>query len=208
MYGVIKAEFDRLCYQIRAKDRKHLIVVFHTTEQQKGDTIQTRLSCEGGAKDIVWTPADFGGYMFMMGNKRMIGFTPTDEYFAKGCFGVRGVMQLPELKPGQKSTFLTDLFRKAQEDINAQAAIYSNEKAAYDAAMKAGHAFIALVGDPETALKAREELGKIEHALTSAAELGAEFKRKCKDLGLKYDKETKAYVLADAKPAEQLAALS
>lgn len=71
MYGVIKSEFDRLCYQIRAKDRKHLIVVFHTTEQQKGDTIQTRLSCEGGAKDIVWTPADFGGYMFMMGNKRM-----------------------------------------------------------------------------------------------------------------------------------------
>lgn len=37
MYGVIKSEFDRLCYQIRAKDRKHLIVVFHTTEQQKGD---------------------------------------------------------------------------------------------------------------------------------------------------------------------------
>ena len=208
MYGVIKSEFDRLCYQIRAKDRKHLIVVFHTTEQQKGDTIQTRLSCEGGAKDIVWTPADFGGYMFMMGNKRMIGFTPTDEYFAKGCFRVRGVMQLPALKPGQKSTFLTDLFRKAQEDINAQAEIYSGEKTAYDVAMQEGRAFIALVGDPDTALKAREGLAKIHHALTSAAELGAEFKRKCKKLGLKYDKEKNAYVLADTKPAEQLEALS
>lgn len=208
MYGVIKSEFDRLCYQIRAKDRKHLIVVFHTTEQQKGDTIQTRLSCEGGAKDIVWTPADFGGYMFMMGNKRMIGFTPTDEYFAKGCFGVRGVMQLPELKPGQKSTFLTDLFRKAQEDINAQAALYSNEKAGYDLAMQEGRAFIALVCDPETALNARNCLAKVDHSLTSAAELGAEFKRKCKELGLKYDKEKNCYVLADTKPAEQLAALS
>ena len=208
MYGVIKSEFDRLCYQIRAKDRKHLVMVFHTTEQQKGDTIQTRLACEGGAKDIVWTPADFGGYMFMMGNKRMIGFTPTDEYFAKGCFGVRGVMQLPELKPGQKCTFLTDLFRKAQEDINAQAAIYNGEKSAYDEAMKAGRAYIALVSDPETALKAREGLAKVEHALTSAAELGAEFKRKCKELGLKYDKEAKTYVLVDAKPVEQLDALS
>mgnify|MGYP001514885916 FL=1 len=117
-------------------------------------------------------------------------------------------MQLPELKPGQKSTFLTDLFRKAQEDINAQAAIYNGEKAAYDAAMKSGRAFIALVGDPETALKAREGLAKIEHALTSAAELGAEFKRKCKELGLKYDKEAGAYVLVDTKPAEQLEALS
>ena len=146
--------------------------------------------------------------MFMMGNKRMIGFTPTDEYFAKGCFGVRGVMQLPELKPGQKSTFLTDLFRKAQEDINAQAEIYSGEKTAYDVAMQEGRAFIALVGDPDTALKAREGLAKIHHALTSAAELGAEFKRKCKKLGLKYDKEKNAYVLADTKPAEQLEALS
>ena len=58
--------------------------------------------------------------------------------------------------------------------------------------MKSGRAFIALVGDPETALKARKGLAKIEHALTSAAELGAEFKRKCKELGLKYDKEAGA----------------
>ena len=117
-------------------------------------------------------------------------------------------MQLPELKPGQKSTFLTDLFRKAQEDINAQAAIYSGEKTAYDVAMQEGRAFIALVGDPETALRARKELAKLQHSLTSAAELGAEFKRKCKELGLKYNKEIKAYVLADTKPAEQLESLS
>lgn len=208
MYGVIKTEFDRLCYQIRAKDKKHLIIVFHTIEQQKGDTIQTRLSCEGSTKDIVWTPADFGGYLFVMGNKRMIGFSPTDEYFAKGSFGVKGVMQIPELKPGQKSTFLTDLFRAAQKDINAQTATYNEEKAAYDEAMKTGRAYIALVSNPETALKTREELGKINHALTSAAELGAEFKRVCKGRGLKYDKGAKAYVLDDAKPVEQLAALS
>lgn len=202
MYGVIKTEFDRLCYQIRSKDRKHLIVVFHTTEQQKGDTIQTRLSCEGGTKDIVWTPADFGGYMFMMGSKRMIGFTPTDEYFAKGCFGVHGVMQLPELKPGQKSTFLTDLFRRAQEDINAQTEVYSGEKKAYDAAMEKGSKFIELVKDPETALNVRSSLMDIRHALTSAAELGAMFKRKCKELSLKYDKEKNIYVLDDAKSSK------
>lgn len=90
MYGVIKSEFDRLCWKIRNEDKKHLVVVFHTTEQVKGDSVQTRLSCEGSTKDIVWTPADFGGHMFMMGNKRMIGFSPTEEYFAKGCFGVSG----------------------------------------------------------------------------------------------------------------------
>ena len=68
--------------------------------------------------------------------------------------------------------------------------------------------FRSLVGDPKTALRARKELAKLQHSLTSAAELGAEFKRKCKELGLKYDKEKNAYVLADTKPAEQLEALS
>lgn len=202
MYGVIKTEFDRLCYQIRVKDKKHLIVVFHTTEQQKGDTIQTRLSCEGSTKDIVWTPADFGGYLFMMGNKRMIGFTPTDEYFAKGCFGVQGMMQIPELKPGQKCTLLADLFKMAQENINAQSVIYAEEKKAYDAALKKGRALLKLVNDAKTANSTVAELGKIEHALTSREELGAEFKQRVKKLGLKYDKESNGYVLLDAEPAE------
>lgn len=202
MYGVIKTEFDRLCYQIRVKDKKHLIVVFHTTEQQKGDTIQTRLSCEGSTKDIVWTPADFGGYLFMMGNRRMIGFTPTDEYFAKGCFGVQGMMQIPELKPGQKCTLLADLFKMAQENINAQSVIYAEEKNAYDAALKKGRALLKLVNDAKMANSTAAALGKIEHALTSREELGAEFKKRVKELGLKYDKESNGYVLLDAEPAE------
>lgn len=202
MYGVIKTEFDRLCYQIRLKDKKHLVVVFHTTEQQKGDTIQTRLSCEGSTKDIVWTPADFGGYMFMMGKKRMIGFTPTDEYFAKGCFGVHGVMQLPELEPGQKSTFLTDLFRMAQENINKQSSEFLAEKEAYDAAMREGRAYIALISDGDTANKAAATIKNITHALTSREELGAEFKRKLKELGIRYDKEKNSYVLLNTNAAE------
>ena len=202
MYGVIKTEFDRLCYQIRLKGKKHLVVVFHTTEQQKGDTIQTRLSCEGSTKDIVWTPADFGGYMFMMGKKRMIGFTPTDEYFAKGCFGVHGVMQLPELEPGQKSTFLTDLFRMAQENINKQSSEFLAEKEAYDAAMREGRAYIALISDGDTANKAAATIKNITHALTSREELGAEFKRKLKELGIRYDKEKNSYVLLNTNAAE------
>lgn len=204
MYGVIKTEFDRLCYQIRSKDKKHLIVVFHTTEQQKGDTIQTRLSCEGSTKDIVWTPADFGGNMFMMGNKRMVGFTPTDEYFAKGCFGVHGIMPVPDLKPGQKSTFLTDLFRMAQENINAQTAKYNKEKETYDSAMQTGAAYIQRMADVSTASLAANAIKKIPHALTSKAELGAMFKQKLTEIGLHYDAKEKAYVpvVSDAKSAE------
>ena len=219
MYGVIKQEFDRLCHQIRILDRKHLVVVFHTVEQQKGDSIQTRLACEGGAKDIVWTPTDFGGHLFMQGNKRMIGFTPTDEYFAKGCFGVGGVYEIPELRPGAKNTFLTDLFRMAQEKINAEAATYSGDKQKYDTAMEKGKNIIANIIDADTANLAAKAMGQLEHALTSRAELLTAYRNKCAELSLLYNKQTKSYYaeskkeepkdgsVPDAESAEQLAVL-
>lgn len=202
MYGVIKTEFDRLCWQIRNQDKKHLVVVFHTTEQSKGDTIQTRLSCEGSTKDIVWTPADFGGHMFMMGSKRCIGFTPTEEYFAKGCFGVQGVIPVPELKEGQKNTFLTDLFAKAQANINAEAATFGAEKKAYDEAIAQGIAIIATAVDPATTAAAAESLANIPHALTSKAELKKLLLERMKQIGVKWDAKEKAYVLSDPKSAE------
>lgn len=203
MYGVIKSEFDRLCWQVRVKDGKHLVVVFHTTEQSKGDTIQTRISCEGSTKDIVWTPADFGGHMFMMGSKRCIGFTPTDEYFAKGCFGVQGVIPVPDLKEGQKNTFLTDLFAKAQENINKEAAAFGTEKKAYDKAMAAGIAIISAANDPATVASAAEALGNISHALTSKAELRKLLMERMKQIGVKWDAKENAYVLLpDAKSSK------
>lgn len=203
MYGVIKTEFDRLCWHIRNHDKKHLVVVFHTTEQVKGDTIQTRLSCEGSTKNIVWTPADFGGHMLMMGNKRMIGFTPTEEYFAKGCFGISGLMQVPELKDGQPNTFLTNLFRAAQANIDTEMSVYSTERKAYESAMECGKHAIEAVTGPGDAASAKATLAGLEHALTSKAEFGAMFKARIKSLGLKWDKEAGQYVLLDdAKPAE------
>lgn len=195
MYGVIKTEFDRLCYQIRNKDKKNLVVVFHTTEQQKGDTIQTRLSCEGGTKDIVWTPADFGGHMTMLGSKRMIGFSPTEEYFAKGCFGVSGLISVPELADGQKNDFLTKLFEKAQKNIDAEAKTYSADKQKYDEAIRLGLDIIGTVEDLETANSALINIAEIDHALTSKAELFAKLKARCSELGLKYSKSVGGFTI-------------
>ncbi|AWY06878.1 MAG: AAA domain protein [Caudoviricetes sp.] len=202
MFGVIKQEFDRLCNQIRAQDQKHLVVVFHTTEQVKNDTVQTRLSCEGATKDIVWTPADFGGHMFMSGGKRVIGFTPTDEYFAKGCFGVSGVMQVAELQPKQPNTFLAQLFQRAQQQIAEDADLYEAEREAYQAAMEQGKAAIASVIDPDTAKAVTNELANMQHALTSRAELRGALKARLNDLHLKWDKEAGVYVLDDTEPAK------
>lgn len=199
MFGVIKQEFDRLCYQIRSIDRKHLVVVFHTTEQVKGDTIQTRLSCEGSSKDIVWTPADFGGHMYMENRSRMIGFSPTDEYFAKGCFGITGTMPVPTLQPGQPNDFLTRLFQAAQQRISDEAQIYQGERDAYQAAIEKGKAAIETVVDPDTAKAASDFISGLTHSLTSKRELRALFNKRIKDQGVQYNKEKDCFEKPEAK---------
>ena len=193
MYGVIKREFDRLTAQIR-QDKKNCIIVFHTTETQKGDLTVTRLSCEGSSKDIVWTPADLGAHMFMMGQKRVIGFSPTEEYFAKSCFGINGIREVPTLKSGDKNDFLTRLFDEARANIAKDMEAFGPKRAVYDKAMKFGRAFIDGADGVDKLNLALDQIGGIEHALTSKKELGALLNAKAKELGCKFSKEEGAYV--------------
>lgn len=201
MFGVIKREFDRLTHQIRAIDKKHCIIIFHTTEVQKGDIVTTRLSCEGSAKDIVWTPADLGCYMFMMGGKRRMGFTPTEEYFAKSCYGIGGIRNVPELKPGEKNDFLTKLFEEAKQNLENDMAAFAPQKQAYDEAMAQGRALIESADNLESLTAAANGIRNLNHALTSKAELGALIGERAKALGGMWSKEASAYVPIDSKPA-------
>lgn len=205
MFGVIKREFDRLTHQIRNIDRKNIIIIFHTTEVQKGDVITTRLSCEGSAKDIVWTPADLGCYMHIMGGKRYLGFTPTEEYFAKSCFGISGVREVPELAPGQKNDYLTRLFEEAKANLLADMQAFAPQKDMYDSAMITGTELINQAKDAETLGKAAAAIKAMQHALTSKAELGKMIGDKAKELHLIWSKEEGKYVSTDSQPAEQLA---
>lgn len=200
MFGVVKREFDRLTAKIR-EDKKNCIIIFHTTEVQKGDVITQRLSCEGSAKDIVWTPADLGCYMYVMGGRRMLGFTPTDEYFAKGCYGIKGLIEVPELKSGQKNDFLTRLFQQAKQNIASEMEAYLPQRSAYDAAMEEGLAVISTIEDVKDLNAAAGQIGQMQHALTSKKELGAALNAKAKELGATYSKEAKTYVQADVQPA-------
>lgn len=197
MYGVIKREFDRLTAQIR-QDKKNCIIVFHTTETQKGDVTVTRLSCEGSSKDIVWTPADLGAHMFMLGQKRVIGFSPTEEYFAKSCYGISGIREVPTLKPGDKNDFLTRLFDEARANIAKDMETFAPQRAAYDNAMELGRAYIADVDNADKLNIALDLISNLEHGLTSKKELGALLNAKAKELGCKFSKEAGGYVQNNA----------
>jgi hypothetical protein len=192
-YGVMKSEFQRLSAYIRDVLNKNVLYLFHSEEKTNGDDVTVRLQAEGAAKNLVWQPCDFGGYMEVSRDARTIDFTPTTAHFGKGCHGIHGVWKIPELEPGDKNDFVARLFEKARVNIESENAANAGAKTAYKAVMERGGEIIDAVADADTANAARDALMKLEHALTSQKELAAALQRAAKKAGLVYDKIAGTY---------------
>lgn len=199
-FGAVKLEFQRFTNYVRDTLNKNVIYVFHSDEQKDKDgNPQQRLLCEGAAKNIVWQPCDFGGFVQMIGNSRVISFTPTQEFFAKGCYGIEGQFTVPTVGPADRNDFLTTLFEKARANIAAEAEAFAPVKDQYDKVMEEAKAIIDAIKTAEDATAAVESIPKLDHALTSKKEASALLAAKAAELGFTFDKKEKKYVPAEAK---------
>ena len=198
-FGAVKNEFQRFTAYVRDTLNKNVIYVFHSDEQKDKDgNPQQRLLCEGAAKNIVWQPCDFGGFVQMIGNNRVVSFTPTQEYFAKGCYGIEGQFTVPTVGATDKNDFLTQLFDKARANITEEAKAFEPVKEKYDAVMEEARAIIDAIQTTEDANAACEQIQQMDHALTSKKESSAMLAAKAKALGFTFDKKTKKYTEANA----------
>lgn len=189
-FGAVKLEFSRFTSYVKDTLNKNLIYVFHSQEQSDKDgNSQQRLMCEGAARNIVWTPCDFGGYVQMIGDKRVICFTPEQEFFAKGCHGIKGHIVVPELGAADSNDFITKLFDKAKANIAAEAEAFAPVKEQYELVMQSVREMVNAVIDIDTANRAAKDIPNLNHALTSKKEASAMLKEKTDSLGLKYTKE-------------------
>lgn len=189
-FGAVKGEFNHFTNYVKTTLNKHLIYIFHSVEQTDRDgNTQQRLMCEGAAKNIVWTPCDFGGYMQMIGTERFICFSPEQEYFAKGCHGISGRIRVPELGTADSNDFLTRLFEKAKSNVAAESEAFAPVKAQYDAVMQEAKTIIDGVTDAASATAAIASLKALNHALTSQKETSAMLKAKANSLGLVFTRD-------------------
>lgn len=197
-FGAVKSEFNRFTSYVKDVMNKNVIYVFHSQEQtDKDGNAQQRLMCEGAAKNTVWTPCDFGGYVQMIGNDRVVCFSPEQEFFAKGCHGITGRYPVPQLGTTDKNDFLTRMFEQAKANIAAENEAFAPQKEQYDTVIAQVKEIIDGVADIESANAAAAQIPTLEHALTSKKEASALLKAKADALGLKYTKE--GYVAKEAK---------
>jgi len=191
-YGFVGREFVRLMDYCFYTLKKHIVIIFHATEEKDGDNTRLRIKVEGQTKNNVWEPMDLGGFVEMIGNDRTIGFSNCERYFAKGTRGIHGIYKIPDLQ-NNPNNFLTWLFDEYNKKSEAEVVAQNEKEAAYNAVMKIGRGIIDCITDAETANKALESMKDIEYVSTTKKELKAEFDKKCRSLGLILNKQTKQY---------------
>lgn len=189
-FGAVKSEFISFTNYVKDVLNKNIVYVFHSQEQtDKDGNPQHRLMCEGAAKNIVWTPCDFGGYIQMIGDKRVISFAPEQEYFAKGCHGINGKYSIPQLGMNDANDFLTRIFETAKANIAAEDEAFAPIREQYKEVMAQITVIINGVTDAESANAAVMTIPGMDHVLTSKKEASAMLKAKADSLGLKYTKD-------------------
>lgn len=194
-FGYVKSEIESFTNRIKTVLHKNVIYIFHSDEKadKDGNPVQ-RLRCEGSFRNTVWTGIDFGCYIQMIGNQRMACFSPEQEYFAKGCHGIEGQIPIPALKPGDRNSFIANLFSQARANMQAEQDELEPQMEAYETAMAMVHEVIANIEDADTATQAAQVIPQMPHALTSKSEASALLREKTASLGLKWSKAANAYV--------------
>ena len=152
---------------------------------------------EGATRTLVYQPADLAAHLFIQNGRRYLGFTPTENYSAKSAYGIKGLIEVPELKDGDPNDFLTKLFAKVRANLAAESASIAPEKEAYDKSMEMFRKVIADIKTPENVMSTVQLIKVTKHGLTSEKEAKAMLKAKMDELGIVWDKDKKAYVYKD-----------
>lgn len=193
-FGVVKSEFLRFSEMLRVTLRKNVVMVFHSVEDKKDEKTVQRLMCEGAAKNLVWLPCDFGGYVEFGDNGRQVSFAPGETFFAKRTYGIQPRYSVPDIPPLAPNDFLTRLFAEARENIQADADALADVKRKYAEAVERGREIVSAVTDAESAQAAADSIQRLDHAMTSLPEVRHMFSVRLKEIGVRYDPARQTYV--------------
>jgi len=193
-FGIVKQEFLRLSNELR--QNFNVVYLFHEKRENNGDELFYSIVCEGSARELVFTPADLAGHLFVQNGKRYLGFTPTEQYFAKSAYGIKGLVEIPELAEGQPNEFLTNLFSVVRNNLSKESKELNSKKVVYEKALADAQEIIKGVSKPEDVEGATKKIKELKHELTSEKEGLAILKEKLNELGIVWDKTNKKYVYA------------
>jgi hypothetical protein len=120
-WGVLKNRFRSHMAALRGMG-KDVLLIAHDKEDKDGETRIVRPDIIGGSYGEVLKVADFVGYLYMVGRKRILDFNPTDRWIGKNPAGW-APLEVPPV--GKAQYFMADLYdrgRSALGEISSESA--------------------------------------------------------------------------------------
>lgn len=195
-FGFVKQLWNEFTADLRRNF--NLVIIFHESAEKNGDDgTFYQIVCEGSTRNTVYQSCDLAARLFISNGQRYLGFTPTESYSAKACFGISGLVQVPELKDGEPNDFLTKLFATVRSNLQKESEALAPQTEEYKNVMASVLSICEYVDSPEKVREAMDLIKGLKHVLTSAKESKAMLANRLKELGIVYDKESKEYVYAE-----------
>lgn len=195
-YGVRKNMFINFVNQVTLMG-KSVIFVAHEREEKVGDEKQIRPEIGGSSAGDLIKELDLVGYMEAIGKKRTISFNPCEKFYGKNTCNLPERMEIPTIINEQGiPTASNDFMTKIIESYSKYQAKQTELSSEYEDLMEVVKAQVELVNDVDTANEVAKSLADMQHIFDSKLQAGQLLNKRCKELGLKFDKIKKEYAAA------------
>lgn len=192
-YGARKVAFVNFLKQVTMLN-KHLVFVAHEREDKDGDSRFIRPEIGGSSGGDLVKELDLVGYMEAIGKKRTISFDPCEKFYGKNTCNLDQVIEIPNLKDGEKNVFLTGIFESYHKSLESRKQVAAD----YQDLMELIGEKVNSIEDAETANEIREWAISFEDWIWDAKLQASHLlSAKAKELGLTVNKKSKTY--EDAK---------
>jgi len=190
-YGYLRTEFDKFCDTVLAK--QNLILVGHAKTTQKDDGVFYELSAVGSGKEAIWQRAELAAFMQIINQKRYLCFSSSEQYYAKGNNGIKGLIEVPTLDDNAPNNFMEKLISTYRKNVYNKEAAAQEEQKSYESIMEQGKVLIDTLSQIDQIRQVTDGIKSLPSVLSSAKELTALLKQKIADNGWKWNAEKKNY---------------
>jgi hypothetical protein len=176
---------------------KHVIFVAHEREEKDGDIRIVRPEIGGSSAGDLIKELDLVGYMQAIGNKRTISWTPQEKFYAKNTCNLPPMQEIPVIIDAQgkiigHNDFMSNIFENYDSYLKQE----SNTRKEYDELISEIEGEVACISDAEQANSYVLSMKDKKQIWDSNAHAKSLITDRCKELGLKFNKNTKKYEAA------------
>jgi len=182
------SDFNRTLYH----SGKNVIYVAHRDVRKEGDENVFVPALREKSYSSIVADLDLLGYLEMTNSGRTITFNPTTRNDGKNTCQLPNQIVLPNVA-GKENESIEALILKPYRDVCLK---QSETEKAFNAVMEELTDAIELITDAMSANDFISKINNFKHVGNSKVIAGQKVSKKCSDLGLKYNKETKKYEAA------------